>query len=81
MRAAPTPAPDAHFGLGTMSAQGRSVMARSEADEDRLRQLLSLLPPAERRAFWLGALVRDGAVTVEQVLAAKRVPRRPRRVK
>lgn len=64
-----------------MSAQGRSVMARSEADEDRLRQLLFLLSPPERRAFWLGALVRDGALTCEQVLAAKRIPKRPRRAK
>jgi hypothetical protein len=65
VRVAPKPLPDAHFAQGAMSAQGRSVMARSEADEDRLRQLLlSLLSPPERRAFWLGALVRDGALTV-----------------
>lgn len=46
-------------------------MAHTRSDEARLLQLVRSLTADERWAFWLGALIRDGAVTVDDALRSK----------
>lgn len=55
---------------GSVSAEGRNILGRTVADEAKLRRLVLLFPESERRAFWIGVLLRDMAVTVDQVLAS-----------
>lgn len=54
-----------------LSGDARAVLARGAHGDDELRELLMRLGAAdsrERRAFWLGVMVRDGALTVREAL-------------
>lgn len=53
---------------GLMSEAGRRIMARSELESGRLERFVNGLTKDERRAFWLGALLRDGAITITDVV-------------
>jgi hypothetical protein len=55
---------------GQLSNEAKSKLAPNAAAEDKLAQITSRMGSGERRAFWLGVLLLDGAVTLDDVLRA-----------
>jgi hypothetical protein len=71
---------DARVRHARVSPEGMAAMAHTELQEEKLGRLVRGYPPEERRAFWIGVLLRDGAISVEQALANRTAaPLRPRR--
>jgi hypothetical protein len=53
---------------GQLSWTGKSRLAPNGVAEDKLAEVTARMSKAERRAFWIGVLLMDGAVTLDDVL-------------
>ena len=57
------------IGGQVLSPGARAQLARSALEQDQLGRLVEEMSPDERRAFWLGVLLMDRAVTINRARA------------
>jgi hypothetical protein len=56
------------MGSGQLSWEGRQKLAATPLAESKLGELTGRMSKGERRSFWLGVLLLDGAVSLDDAL-------------